>query len=117
MAYANHEINALITIDPDKARDLICEALRAAGMHKGNAAKDLSCTHSTLLRWIEKLNLDARIAKLMKVANKEGWRYNGRTGRPKGTTIENGAAPRGPAKKNRRVKTNGTKPTRRIAAR
>lgn len=94
MTYANHEINALITIDPAKAKEAICEALRSAGMHKGNAAKALGCTHSTLLRWIDKLDLDAEIAKLMKQAEKKGWRFNGRTGRPLGTTVENGAKPR-----------------------
>lgn len=99
MTYANHEINALITIDPAKAKDAICTALRAAGMHKGNAAKELGCTHSTLLRWIEKLDLAAEIAKLMAQAEKKGWRYNGRTGRPKGATVKNGAKPRGSVKK------------------
>lgn len=98
MTYANHEINALILIDPAKAKDTIFEALRSAGMHKGNAAKKLGCTHSTLLRWIDKLQLDAAIEKMLKQAEKKGWRYNGRTGRPKGATVENGAAPRGSVK-------------------
>jgi predicted transcriptional regulator len=98
MAYANHEINALITIDPNKAKDAICAALRDAGMHKGNAADRLGCTHSTLLRWIAKLDLDARIEKMLKQAEKDGSRFNGRTGRPQGATVENGAAPRGSLK-------------------
>lgn len=86
MAYANHEINALMTIDPKKAGDEICKALRKAGMHKGNAAKAIGCQHSTLIRWIKKLNLGKRIAVMLKQGEKEGWRYNGRTGRPKGST-------------------------------
>ncbi len=94
MAYSNHEINALITVEPAKAKKIILAALKVAGMHKGRASKELSCAHSTLLRWIEKLSLDAEIAQMMEVAERRGWRHNGRTGRPKGSTVANGAAPR-----------------------
>lgn len=82
MANPHQEINALIALDPAKAAEIILDALRDAGMHKGNAAKAMECSHGTLLRWIARLNLDAKIAKMLKDAERKGWRHNGRTGRP-----------------------------------
>lgn len=100
MAYVNHEINYLITLDPTAARERILEALRKAKLHKEDAAKSLDCNYGTLLRWIKRLSLEKKIAMLTKQAKKEGW-FHGRTGgRPLGSTVENGATPR----KKKRVK-------------
>lgn len=85
MTNTSYHFNALIMIDPEKAKEEICKALRSAGMHKGNAAKEMGCSHGTLLRWIERLSLDTTIEKMMKQAQQKGWRFNGRTGRPRKT--------------------------------
>lgn len=95
MAYANHEINALISIDPEKAKDLILSALKKAKMHREEAAANLDCNYGTLLRWIVRLSMQREIARLTKAAKKEGWYHGRKGGRPTGTTIANGAARRG----------------------
>lgn len=84
----HQEINALIALEPAKASKMILDALRTAGMHKGNAAKEMGCSHGTLLRWIARLDLDTKITQMMEVAERRGWRHNGRTGRPRKETTK-----------------------------
>lgn len=100
MAFVNHEINYLIALNPSEAKERILKALRKAKLHKEDAAKILECNYGTLLRWIKRLSLETQIKKMSKAAKKEGW-FHGKTGgRPIGSTVENGAAPR----KKKRVK-------------
>lgn len=84
MAYANHELHSDIHFKPGKARKKILKVLRESGMHRGNAAKALGCTHSTFLRWVGLLDLSREIERMVEQAKKEGWYVEGRTGRPAG---------------------------------
>ncbi len=93
--HPNHEISALIRVQPAEAAKRILAALRETGMHKGEAAKRLGCAHSTLLSWIAQLHLAQKIEALAEKARKEGWHHGRLGGRPPGTTVANGAAPRG----------------------
>lgn len=96
----SHEIFALIIADPPRASKIILGSLKENGMHKGQTAEALGCTHGTLLRWIAKLELSDQIDRMVEKADTQGWRHNGRTGRPRGTTVANGAAP--PLRKKKR---------------
>lgn len=87
MSYSNHEINVLIFLDPEAAKKKILNALKKAGMRKGDAAVLLKCSHATLIRWIDRLELQVKIEELQEVAKSEGWIYERRpgSGRPKGS--------------------------------
>ena len=63
-------------------------------MHKSNTAKALGCTHGTLLRWIAKLKMVVEVQVLTAKAPTEEWYFAGNRGRPKGSTVANGASPR-----------------------
>lgn len=93
--HPNHEISALIRVAPKEAEKKVLAALRARKMHKGDASKLLGCAHSTLIDWIRLLGLAPKIEKLDAQAKKEGWHHGRNGGRPRGSTVENGAAPRG----------------------
>jgi transposase len=82
-----HEIQALIQIHPNAAKDKIVKALRAHGMHLGNTAAALGCSYNTFLRWVEQLKLAPTIDRMKAQAKKEGWRHTQNTpstGRPPG---------------------------------
>lgn len=83
MARVNYLIAHLIHTDPKAARDQILEAFRAEKMHVGNAAKRIGCTHGTLLIWIAKLEMGPAVAKLKKLAEREGWHHENHGGRPR----------------------------------
>lgn len=92
MAYVCHEINALISIDPNLAKQRILATLREAKMHRGLAAEKLGCNYATLHRWIKRLELDGSIAFLAAKAKREGW-FHGRTGgRPHGKVAKKSRA-------------------------
>lgn len=93
--HPNHEISALIRVNQKEAKRRILAALRETGMHKGQAAKRLGCAHTTLLSWISQLGLAPEIEALDAAARKAGWHHGRVGGRPLGSTVENGAAPRG----------------------
>ena len=94
--HPNHEISALIRVgNRAKAKEHILNALRASKMHKGDAVKRLRCAHTTYLFWVEQLGLAKVIEVLEAKAKKEGWHHGRKGGRPLGTTVANGAAPRG----------------------
>lgn len=93
--HPDHVIAALIVADPKQARARLIERLRKARMHKGDCAAAIGCAHSTLLRWIRKLRLEPEIEKLEARARREGWHHGRVGGRPEGSTVANGAAPRG----------------------
>lgn len=95
MAFTQQEITALMVIDPVSARHRIVEALRASGMHMGEAAASLGCSYMTLQRWIAKLDLGAQVEVMKTKSVKEGWHHGRKGGRPLGATVANGAAPRG----------------------
>lgn len=92
--HPNHKISALIRIDPAAASKQLLDVLESKGMHKGEAAKAIGCAHSTLLAWIKQLNLFDKIAKLETTAIEKGWHHGRKGGRPEGSTVANGAAPR-----------------------
>lgn len=84
---ARHEIQALIQIQPEKAKTKIKDALKQNGVHLGNTAKFLGCSYNTFLRWVEQLELSETIEKMKDKAAKEGWRHTQNTpstGRPAG---------------------------------
>lgn len=87
MSYSTHPINALIVLDPKEASKKILKVLKEVGMRKGDAAATLGCSHGTLIRWIEKLNLSSTIDAMYEVAKSEGWAYERRpgSGRPRGS--------------------------------
>jgi len=93
--HPNHEITALIRVNPEEAKRRILAALRETGMHKALAAKKIGCAHSTLIAWIAQLEMAKAIDTLVAKAQKEGWHHDRKGGRPTGTTVANGAAPRG----------------------
>lgn len=93
MAYVIHEVNALISVDPEKAKAKILAALKKAKWHKEDAAKVLDCNYVTLLRWITRLRMEKKIASETKLAKKAGTFHDRKGGRPKGTTVANGASP------------------------
>lgn len=95
MAFEQKEMQGLIIAFPDKARAKIIAALKKNGVHMGKASKALACSHVTLLRWIVKLGLEKEVEKMKKEAIKAGTYAGIGTGRPRGTTVANGAAPRG----------------------
>lgn len=94
MAHADHEITHLIAVDPTKAKAKILQALKAARMHKAVATKEIGCSHGTFLRWIVRLGMQQEIEEMAAKAVKEGWHHEERGGRPQGSTVANGAAPR-----------------------
>lgn len=83
-----HELHALIQVAPASAKKKIVAALKSSGMHKGEAARLLGCSHGTLLRWIDALALGDEVERLVDKARDEGW-YHGENrkspGRPKGS--------------------------------
>lgn len=96
MPFEQKEILALIIADPAKAKTKILVALQATGMHMVEAAKRLGCDNSTLLRWIDRLGMKRDVERMRARAEREGWHHKKHGGRPKGTTVANGAtAPRG----------------------
>ena len=111
MAYVIHEINALISIDPTKAKKTILAALKKAKMHKEDAAKLLGCNYVTLLRWISRLDMEAEIEEANTLAKKQGKFHDRKGGRPLGTTVANGAAR--PQRTKVRAKKKSAKPKRR----
>lgn len=92
MAYVIHEINALISINPEKAKKTILSALKKARMHKEDAAAELGCNYVTLLRWISRLSMEKDIEAANDLAKKQGKFHDRKGGRPVGTTVANGAA-------------------------
>lgn len=94
MAFADHEMTHLIQVSPGKAREKIKRVLKSQGAHMANTAKVFGCTHGTLLRWIERLDMKQAVADLVDLAKAEGWHQTGNKGRPEGSTVANGAAPR-----------------------
>jgi len=104
MSFEQKEIQGLIIAEPEKARKKILSALEASRMHMGDAAKRLGCAHSTLLRWIAQLALARPIEVLKARAIRQGWHHNKIGGRPKGSTVETGAAPRPPWSDEERAK-------------
>ena len=93
--HPNHEISALIRVNPKEAKRRILAALRQTKMHKGDAAKLIGCVPSTFISWITQLDLAPEIERLAKKARTEGWHHGRKGGRPVGSTVANGAAPRG----------------------
>ena len=93
--HPDHEISAYIRVKPEEAKKRLLAALREAGMHKGEAAKALGCAYTTLLKWIDKLDLEETIQSMTERAEREGWHHGRKGGRPVGSTVANGAAPRG----------------------
>ena len=91
MAYVVHEVNALISVDPEKAKSRILTALKKSKWHKEDAAKILDCNYVTLLRWITRLRLEKKIASETKFAKKAGTFHDRKGGRPLGSTVANGA--------------------------
>lgn len=87
MSYVNHDINAMIFLNQESAKKRILDVLKKTKMHKGEAAKELGCSHATLLRWIARLQLDEAIDKLQARAHEKGWHFrrNPSSGRPKGS--------------------------------
>ncbi len=72
----HHMLTHLMHVDPKLAGEQILDALRRGGMNRGEAAGLLRCGYSTLLRWIEDLQLDAAIERMTQQALREGW-YRG----------------------------------------
>lgn len=93
--HPNHEISALIRVQPKEAAKKVLAFLKDAKMHKGDAARQIGCAHSTLISWIRQLELAPEIEKLEAKAKKDGWHHGRVGGRPLGSTVANGAAPRG----------------------
>lgn len=87
MSGQRHTINALIQVDPSKAKAQILAALKQTGVHKGDAAAQLGCSHGTLLRWIAELGLSVEVEAMAERAAREGWHHGKNRqspGRPKG---------------------------------
>ena len=97
--HPNHPIAALIIVDPKAAKLRILDHLRRAKMHRGDAAIAIGCAHSTFLSWVRKLDLEDEIGRLERKAKREGWHHGRIGGRPLGSTVENGAAPRNSLKR------------------
>lgn len=84
--YESHQINALILLKPEEATKIILQALRKAKMHKAKAAKILGCSHATLIRWFDRLDMRDKVDRLQERAKREGWHFEPvRSGRPKGS--------------------------------
>lgn len=95
MAFEQKEMQAIMVVDPARAKQMILDALASTGVHIGNASKSLGCNRITLTRWIVKLDLGAAV-EAMKTQAIADQTYEARKGgRPKGTTVSAGAAPRG----------------------
>lgn len=92
MSYQKHKLAALMQLDPVAARVQIVAALESSGMHMEAAAQALGCAHNTMLRWIERLEID--VDALRERARDEGWHHDRHGGRPLGSTVAAGAAPR-----------------------
>jgi len=99
MPYVVHPIRALIVANPILAIAEIRTVLIACGMCKSDVAKHFGCTHGTFLRWLNMLGLEEEVDLLSEQAKREGWSHNRRGGRPKGSTVRNGAR-----RRNTRVK-------------
>lgn len=78
------EIGLLCLTDPEAARALVLEAFRAAGMHRGQAAKKLGVNIKTLRRTVERLKLARAVEQLEKQAVREGWKHEEKGGWPLG---------------------------------
>jgi len=92
MAYTNHQINALITLEPAKAKKIILAAFKESKMHRQDAAKALECNYGTLLRWIDRLGIHDEINRMTKLSKKEGWHHGRKGGRPVGTGTKKATA-------------------------
>lgn len=80
--------SALIIVDPKKAAEQLLDALVKSKMHKGLAAKKLGVSYGVFFAAMKTLGLEAKIAKLIDKATKEGWRHPNHSaspGRPKGS--------------------------------
>lgn len=82
--YTKHELASLIETNPKEAGEKILKAIRSARAHKGDAAKQLGCSHQTLLRWIARLGISKDVEKLVTEAEKKGWIHDKIGGRPPG---------------------------------
>lgn len=78
----NHQVNALIIVDPEEAKKIIVSTLTKSKMHMADAAELLGCDYVTLLRWINRLKMKPTVEKMRRVAKKEGRHHGRKGGRP-----------------------------------
>lgn len=67
------ELNAIIEVAPDRAREQILAAYRVAGASLRATANVLGCTERTLHRWVDRLELRDDLDKMTRKAQREGW--------------------------------------------
>lgn len=84
MAFQKHTLSSLIDVDPKTAAEKLLAAYTEARANQRNAAKKLGVSEGTIIRWIKRLNLGQRFAKVKARALREGWHHdeNKRGGRP-----------------------------------
>lgn len=99
MAYQKQKLGLLIEVDPRAARAEILKAYETAKASQRDAATELGCSETTLIRWIKLLDLQVTLLKLKKRAIKENWHHVNQTrgGRPPGSRNK----PKAPAKKSK----------------
>jgi hypothetical protein len=89
-------MSALALVNKAEARKRVMSALEKHKVHKGKAAASLGLSYVALRDFVRQLGLEREVERLAARAKREGWFHeDSPMGRPKGSTIENGAAPWG----------------------
>lgn len=100
MAYVEHELAAVIRVDPARAAETMLDAYKATGCNAKEAARKFSFTQQTWIRYVKRVDaalrkkgltrLTPRLRMVKASAKKQGWHHHNLGGRPTGSGGDGG---------------------------